>query len=86
VIQEAAMRHRHHRLSLTQVRDLLVKTAAPMPRADLLYDFPCGRPGADLFFPCGGPFPGLSGKPYEAYQSGAGYLDVAAAIDVLRPG
>ena len=40
----------------------------------------------DAFFPCGGPFPGLSGKPYEAYQSGAGYLNVAAAIDVLRPG
>jgi serine protease AprX len=84
VIQEAAARHRKKRLKLNQLRELLVATAAPMPRNDALYDFPCGRPALALFFPCGGPFPGLSGKPYEGYQSGAGYLNVAAAIDALR--
>lgn len=81
VIQSAAQATLGRRLTPDEVKDLLADTAIPMTGNDLIYDFPfCFAP-----FPCGAQAAGLTGKPYEVWQVGAGYLDVAAAVaEVVR--
>jgi serine protease AprX len=79
VIQSAARQRLGHLLTPDEVKQLLADSAAPMTARDGMYDYPY----CPLLFACGGAFPSLTGKPYEPWQVGAGYLDVAAALTEL---
>ena len=86
VIQDAAQTRLGRRLTPDEVKALLVKTATPLTKVDALWDFPCGE-----ITPCGGTFPGTTGKAYERWQVGAGALSVGRAVDAVaslpkRPG
>jgi subtilisin family serine protease len=80
VVQSAAQARLGRTLWPDEVRDLLVRTAAPMTGTDALWDFPCGEP---LFVGCGADLNGTTGEPYAAWQVGAGALHVGAALDAL---
>ncbi|MDX6665089.1 MAG: serine protease AprX, partial [Solirubrobacteraceae bacterium] len=76
VIQSAAKQRLGRLLAPDAVKALLAETAVPMTARDGIYDYPY----CPLLFACGADFPSLTGKPYESWQVGAGYLDVAAAV------
>lgn len=76
VIQQAAKAELGRLLEPDEVKALLADTATPMTAKDLMWDWPfCPDLQA-----CGTVQPGLTGKPYQPWQVGAGYLDVAAAV------
>ena len=82
VIQSKALAKLGRRLSPAEVRDVLVRSAAPMTKADLFYDWPCD----DVFFlPCGSPSAGMTGEPYRSWQVGAGALDIRDALALVEP-
>jgi serine protease AprX len=86
VIQTAARARLGRQLTPGEVRSVLTSSADPMTTNDGLWVWPCGSAG--LFQPCGDHIAGTTGKPYERWQVGAGYLDVAAAlraVDAMRP-
>ncbi|MEA2480655.1 MAG: serine protease AprX [Thermoleophilaceae bacterium] len=78
VLQSKAQAKLGRLLTPDEVRDLLTGAAAPMPSIDGLYDWPCGS--VPLFVDCGAVVAGTTGKPYERWQVGAGYLDLAGAL------
>jgi serine protease AprX len=92
VIQSAALRFLRRLLSPDEVKAVLVGSASPMTEKDGWYDWPCGTDLTIVFYPpCGTSrvedpegFPEYSGTPYEEYQVGAGYLNLAAAIRFVR--
>jgi hypothetical protein len=77
VIQDAAQTLRGRRLAPDAVKALLTRTAAPLTKRDVLWDFPCGA--AD-FLPCGSDGDGFTGVRYARWQAGAGGLDLNAAL------
>jgi serine protease AprX len=77
VVQSAAKKRLGRLLTPAEVRSVLTASADRMTKTDSLWDWPCG---STLFQPCGGPITGTTGKPYERWQVGAGYLDVAGAV------
>jgi serine protease AprX len=78
VVQSAAQARLGRRLTAAEVRQVLIDSATPMTARDGLWDWPCGT--APVFIDCGDKVAGTTGKPYERWQVGAGYLNVAAAI------
>jgi subtilisin family serine protease len=78
VIQSKAQAALGRRLTPAEVRSVLVSSATPMTGVDGLWDWPCG---GVIFVDCGAKVDGTTGKPYERWQVGAGYLNVAAAVD-----
>jgi serine protease AprX len=95
VIQSAAEQALHRRLTVDEVKDVLVRSAAPMTGNDGWWDWPCagwvagvGAPwecGANGYHdPQDSVFPEYSGTPYQRYQVGAGMLDVAAAVRAVQ--
>jgi serine protease AprX len=79
VIQQAALRRSGKRLTPAKVKSLLVRSADPMPKSDLMWDWPCGT--SVLFIGCGEErFEDMTGLPYQRWQVGAGALDVGAAL------
>jgi serine protease AprX len=83
ILQSAAKAMLGRLLSPDEVKTLLVQGAQPMPGTDGQYDN-CGVPGVPGYeSPCGGKAPNTTGKPYAAWQVGAGYLDVAGSLRAL---
>jgi serine protease AprX len=78
VLQTRAKAALGRRLTPAEVRSVLVGSATPMTGLDGLHDWPCGSP---LFVSCGEPIDGMTGKAYERWQVGAGYLNVTGALD-----
>jgi subtilisin family serine protease len=79
VIQSKAVASLGRRLTPAEVRSVLVGSATPMTGVDGLWDWPCGQ--TPLFVDCGAKVDGTTGKAYERWQVGAGYLNVAGALD-----
>lgn len=79
VIQSKAQAALGRRLTPAEVRSVLVDSATPMTGVDGLWDWPCGS--APVFIACGEKVDGTTGKPYERWQVGAGYLNVTGALD-----
>jgi serine protease AprX len=82
VLQGAAKAKMGRLLTPAEVKDLLVKGAAAMPGIDGQYDF-CGTDVPLYTGECGEKVDGTTGKPYERWQVGAGYLDIAASLRAL---
>ena len=79
VLQSAAVKKLGRLLTPDEVKRLLAESAAPMPAKDFFYDYPCGA--AFFFIRCGErALSGQTGKPYERWQVGTGYLDMPALI------
>jgi serine protease AprX len=87
-IQSVASRRLGRLLTPDEVRTVLVDSAAPMTEQDAFWDWPCGT--SEIFVDCGvngqtsSAWSDTSGTPYEPYQVGAGYLNVAAAIRAVE--
>jgi serine protease AprX len=77
VIQSAAQAKVGRRLTPAEVRQVLIDSATPMTGVDGMWDWPCGSP---LFVDCGTQIDGTTSQPYARWQVGAGYLNVAGAI------
>jgi serine protease AprX len=84
VIQSKALAALGRRLSPAEVRDVLVRSGAPMTKNDSFYDWPCG----EVYYPATCPledFGGTTDQPYESWQVGAGALDIRAALELVQP-
>lgn len=83
VVQSAAKDHLGRLLSPAEVEDAIAGAAAPMTGTDGFWDYPCG--GEPELIECGSADPnqGYTGEVYERWQVGAGYLDVAGAVDAV---
>jgi serine protease AprX len=82
VLQSKALQTLGRKLSPDEVRDLLVRSAAPMTKNDSFYDWPCGEP----YYPVTCPiedFGGTTDQPYVSWQVGAGALDIRAALGLI---
>jgi serine protease AprX len=84
VLQSKALAALGRQLTPTEVRDVLVSSAAPMTKPDLMYNWPCGE---QFFVDCGtrlesGGFV-MTGQPYQDWQVGSGALDLAAAFQAV---
>ena len=81
VVQSAARARLGRLLTPAEVEQVVTGSAQPMTGIDGLWDFPC----PDLI-ECGSADPnqGFTGQPYARWQVGAGYLDVAAAVDAVQ--
>ncbi len=78
VLQSRAQASLGRRLTPAEVKQVLSESATPMTGSDNFHDWPCGSP---LIVPCGEPLnSGMTGKPYERWQVGAGYLNMADAL------
>ena len=80
VVQSAARARLGRTLTPDEIKDVLVRTAAPMTKIDGLWDWPCGTAG---FVQCGADVSGTTAQPYEPWQVGAGALDVHAAVGAV---
>lgn len=79
VIQSYAKAKKARLLTPDEVKQVLVKSAEPMTKPDMLWDWPCGS--AAVFVGCGErKLADMTGKPYVDWQVGAGGLDVTAAL------
>jgi serine protease AprX len=81
VVQSAAKAKLGRYLTPDDVKTLLRRSATPMTRSDLLWDWPCGT--SAIFVDCGTKISGMTGAPYQAWHAGAGMLDVARAVDQI---
>lgn len=80
VLQTQAQAKLGRRLTPAEVRQALIDSATPMTNKDGFFTWSCTNPPP--FRQCGDTLNGrLTGKPYERWQVGAGYLNVAAALD-----
>jgi serine protease AprX len=74
-------------LTPDEVKQVLVASAQPMTKKDLLWDWPCGSNDL-IFVGCGEvQADGQTGLPYQDWQVGAGAMDLTAAmaqVDALR--
>lgn len=88
VLQSYAISKLGRLLTPDEVKQILTASAAPMPKRDLLWDWPCGS--APIFVGCGETkADGMTGLPYQRWQVGAGALDTTAAmaqVDALAGG
>jgi serine protease AprX len=88
VLQSYAIAKLGRSLTPDEVKQILAASAAPMPKRDLLWDWPCGS--APIFVGCGETqADGMTGQPYQRWQVGAGALDTTAAmaqVDALAAG
>jgi serine protease AprX len=67
-------------LTPDEVKQVLVASAQPMTKKDLLWDWPCGSNDL-IFVGCGErQADGQTGLPYQDWQVGAGAMDVTAAM------
>lgn len=82
VLQSAAKARLKRLLTPDEVKDALVRAAAPMTAKDGLWDFPCDT--GPFAIGCGDKVAGTTGAAYEPWQVGAGQLDVGAAIAGLQ--
>jgi len=82
VLQSAAKAKLGRRLTPDEVRDLLVRGAAPMTGLDGDNDL-CGGVTPLEDHACGEKIDGTTGAPYAPWQVGAGYLDVAASLALV---
>jgi len=78
VLQSRAQASLGRRLTPTEVRSALVSSATPMTGSDNFHDWPCGSP---VTVPCGEPLARMTGRRYERWQVGAGYLNMTDALD-----
>jgi serine protease AprX len=81
VIQSYANARLGRLLMPDEVKQVLVASATPMTKKDVLWDWPCGS--APIFVDCGvttNDAPDLTGLPYQDWQVGAGALNVTAAL------
>lgn len=79
VLQSYAIAKLGRSLTPDEVKQILTASAAPMPKRDLLWDWPCGS--APIFVGCGETkADGMTGQPYQRWQVGAGALDTTAAM------
>ena len=84
VMQSQARASLGRRLSPAEIRQILIESATPMTMKDGFYEWPCGSLDGVLR-PCGDPVPGKNtGTTYQRWQVGAGYLNVAAALERVR--
>lgn len=88
VLQSYAKAKLGRLLSPDEVKQVLVASAQPMTKKDLLWDWPCGSNDL-IFVGCGEvQADGMTGQPYVDWQAGAGGIDVTAAmaqVDGLAP-
>jgi subtilisin family serine protease len=88
VLQSYAKAKLGRLLSPDEVKQVLVASAQPMTKKDLLWDWPCGSNDL-IFVGCGEvQADGMTGRPYVDWQAGAGGMDVTAAfgaVDGLAP-
>jgi serine protease AprX len=78
-LMQAAHRRGHSSLlAPSVVRQLLQQSAVAMTGNDAYYGWPCGQTA--LMAKCGSPAGGTTGQAYQAWQVGAGYLDVDSAV------
>ena len=88
VIQSYAKSKLGRVLTPDEVKQVLVASAQPMTKKDLLWDWPCGSNDL-IFVGCGEvQADGMTGRPYVGWQVGAGAMDVTAAlarVDALVP-
>jgi serine protease AprX len=81
VIQSYAKAKLGRLLTPDEVKQVLIASAQPMTKKDVLWDWPCGS--APIFVGCGETTNGaedLTGLPYQDWQVGAGALNVTAAL------
>jgi serine protease AprX len=78
VMQSEAQTKLGRRLTPAEVRQALIDSSTPMTGVDGLWDWPCGE--VPIFVDCGAHVSGTTGQPYARWQVGAGYLDVAGAL------
>jgi serine protease AprX len=84
VLQSKALQTLGRKLSPAEVRGVLVRSAAPMPKNDSFYDWPCG----EVYYPVACPieaFGGTTDRPYESWHVGAGAMDIRAALALIDP-
>jgi serine protease AprX len=82
VLQSKALDVLGRKLSPAEVRDVLVRSAVPMPKPDSFYDWPCG----EVYYPVACPiedFGGTTDEPYENWHVGAGAMDIRRALDLI---
>jgi serine protease AprX len=80
VIQSYAQAKLGRLLTPDEVKQVLVASAQPMTKKDLLWDWPCGSNDL-IFVGCGErQADGQTGLPYQDWQVGAGGMDVTAAL------
>lgn len=81
VLQQKAKAVTGSFLSPAAVKQVLVQSAEPMGKRDMLWDWPCGAfPGFECGTSGGG---GLTGEPYADWQVGAGGLNVRHALELI---
>jgi serine protease AprX len=80
VLQSYAKAKLGRLLTPDEVKQVLIASAQPMPKKDLLWDWPCGSNDL-IFVGCGEvQADGQTGLPYQDWQVGAGAMDVTAAM------
>ena len=80
VLQSYAKAKLGRPLTPDEVKQVLVASAAPMTKKDLLWDWPCGSNDL-IFVGCGTTkADGMTGQPYVDWQVGAGAMDLSAAM------
>ena len=80
VLQSYAKAKLGRLLTPDEAKQVLVASAVPMPKKDLLWDWPCGSNDL-IFVGCGErQADGQTGLPYQDWQVGAGALDLTAAM------
>jgi serine protease AprX len=80
VLQSYAKSKLGRLLTPDEVKQVLVASAQPMTKSDLLWDWPCGSNDL-IFVGCGEvQAAGQTGLPYVDWQVGAGAMDVTAAM------
>jgi serine protease AprX len=87
VLQSYAKANLGRLLTPDEVKQVLIASAAPMTKKDLLWDWPCGSNDL-IFVGCGEvQADGQTGQPYVDWQVGAGAMDLTAAMaQVDSPG
>jgi len=80
VLQSYAKAKLGRLLTPDEVKQVLVASAQPMTKKDLLWDWPCGSNDL-IFVGCGEvQADGQTGLPYQDWQVGAGAMDLTAAM------
>ena len=83
VLQQKARATKGSYLTPAEVKSLLVQSAEPMGKADMVWDWPCGAP-----LPACGSFAtaAMTQHPYEDWQAGAGGLNIRRALELIGQG
>jgi hypothetical protein len=80
VLQSYAKTKLGRLLTPDEVKQVLIGSAAPMTKKDMLWDWPCGS-NDTIFVGCGEvQADGQTGLVYQDWQVGAGAMDLTAAL------